>query len=264
MEQPDGSPRRYSALGLQLAALDFESAIDLLCAAPKAKMRIAVHFCTVNTVIAASSETSLSTVLNGSNAIVFPDGMPIVWLGRVSGKRVDRICGPDFMPALVARSRSFGYRHFLYGGADGVADELRRNLLLRFPGAKIVGTYSPPFRTLTRDEDQIVVDLINRSQPDFVWVGLGTPKQDFWIANHRDQLNASALLAVGAAFDFHSGRLTRAPVWMRGSGLEWLFRLMAEPRRLWRRYTISNIRFAALLARTAFESLLVTFRRTFG
>src|SRR5437868_5985096 len=106
-EQPDGSPRSYSALGLQLAALDFESAIDLLCAVPRSKMRISVHFCTVNTVVAASSETSLSTVLNGGNAIVFPDGMPIVWLGRVSGKRVDRICGPDFMPALVARSRSF-------------------------------------------------------------------------------------------------------------------------------------------------------------
>jgi len=160
---------------------------------------------------------------------------------------VSRVYGPDLMLALCEESKEKGYRHFFYGGAEGVADELAASLTERYPGLQVAGTYSPPFRPLTEDEDQQVVDLINRSGADIVWVGLGTPKQDFWVADHVGRLEAPVLLAVGAAFDFHSGRKRQAPRWMQRAGLEWLFRLLTEPRRLWYRYLVLNPLFIALV-----------------
>lgn len=179
--------------------------------------------------------------------LVAPDGMPLVWLGRLKGHRgIRRVCGPDLMPALCARSVVRGHRHFLYGGAPGVAERLATALRARFPGLQIVGVHTPPFRPLTADEDAQVVRTINESGADVVWVGLGSPKQEHWMAAHLGRLRAPVMLGVGAAFDFHAGTLRRAPVWMQRSGLEWLYRLAAEPRRLWRRYLLMAPRFVVL------------------
>jgi N-acetylglucosaminyldiphosphoundecaprenol N-acetyl-beta-D-mannosaminyltransferase len=187
--------------------------------------------------------------------------MPLVWVGRATGHDVERVCGPDLMPALIDRARATGARHFFYGGAPGVAERLAEKLGERYPGMIMAGTYSPPFRALTPEEDAAEVALINAAQPDFVWVGLGAPKQDLWVARQRPHLTAAALLAVGAAFDFHSGGLRRAPAWMQQRGLEWLYRLYAEPRRLARRYLVTNTRFVVLLIREASSRRLRGIRR---
>jgi len=180
--------------------------------------------------------------------LVTPDGMPLVWLSRLqSFHHVERVYGPDLMLALCERSVAKGYRHFFYGGAEGVPEQLASVLQKRFPGLQVAGTFSPPFRPLTADEDDRIVQMINAAAPDIVWVGLSTPKQERWMAGHRERLTAPVLIGVGAAFDFLTGRKPQAPRWMQRAGLEWLFRLLTEPRRLWRRYLINNPLFVALV-----------------
>jgi N-acetylglucosaminyldiphosphoundecaprenol N-acetyl-beta-D-mannosaminyltransferase len=179
--------------------------------------------------------------IHNAAGLVTPDGMPLVWLSRLMGfSHVERVYGPDLMLALCACSVTQGYRHFFYGGAPGVAEELVRRLQSRFPTLQVSGTYSPPFRPLTPAEDVAVVRRINAVQPDIVWVGISTPKQECWMIEHVGRLCAPVLIGVGAAFDFHAGVKRQAPRWMQQSGLEWLFRLMTEPRRLWRRYLLNN------------------------
>jgi N-acetylglucosaminyldiphosphoundecaprenol N-acetyl-beta-D-mannosaminyltransferase len=179
--------------------------------------------------------------IHSTAGLVTPDGMPLVWLSRRMGFRhVERVYGPDLLLAVCERSLAWGSCHFFYGGAPGVAETLARRLQSRFPGLRLAGTYSPPFRPLTLEEDQAVVERINAAQPDIVWVGMSTPKQERWMAEHVGRLSASVLVGVGAAFDFHAGLKRQAPRWMQTSGLEWLFRLLVEPRRLWRRYLINN------------------------
>ncbi len=170
--------------------------------------------------------------------LVVPDGMSVVWTLRWFGfPQVKRVCGPDLMSNLLERSIDKGYRHFLYGGRDWrkVAVALQH----RFPGLEIVGGYSPPFRPLTPEEDEQIVRYILSHQPDIVWVGLSTPKQELWMAEHVERLPGMVLIGVGAAFDFLSGAKRRAPIWMQKAGLEWFFRLLQEPRRLWRRYLLN-------------------------
>ena len=179
--------------------------------------------------------------------IVEPDGMPLVWLGRAEGQPVERVCGPDFMPALLQRGIPHGRTHFFYGGAPGVPEILAARLTRTYPGLRIAGTLSPPFRALSPAEQDSIVEQINAAEPDYVWVGLGTPKQDLWLATNRPRLNASALLAVGAAFDLFAGRRRRAPSWMQRTGTEWIYRLAMEPRRLGGRYTLVNARFIRLI-----------------
>jgi len=180
--------------------------------------------------------------------LVTPDGMPLLWLGRLRGfTHMNRVYGPDLMLQLCERSVAEGYRHYLYGGGEGIAQRLSEKLRERFPGIRMVGAHSPPFRPLTPEEDEEVVRRINVARPDIVWVGLGTPKQERWMEAHRDRLEASVLIGVGAAFDFHSGAKRQAPRWMQNSGLEWLFRLANEPRRLWRRYLVNNTWFVTLV-----------------
>jgi N-acetylglucosaminyldiphosphoundecaprenol N-acetyl-beta-D-mannosaminyltransferase len=182
--------------------------------------------------------------IHNSAGLVTPDGMPLVWLSRMHGhEHVERVYGPDLMLALCGRSGSRGYRHFLYGGAGVVPALLTARLPQRFPRLIIVGRYSPPFRPLTAEEDADVVRMINESGADIVWVGLSTPKQERWMREHVGRLEAAALIGVGAAFDFHAGVKKQAPRWMQRNGLEWLFRLGSEPRRLWKRYLINNPRF---------------------
>ena len=183
-----------------------------------------------------------------SAAMVAPDGMPLVWLLRYYGYRqADRVCGPDLMPALFRDSEKRGHRHFLYGSSETTLALLRQRLSSDYPGAKVVGHFSPPFRPLTAEEDREVDDLINAADPDIVWVGLSTPKQERWMAAHRAALKAPVLIGVGAAFDMMAGTVRRAPRFIRRTGCEWMFRLAQEPRRLCRRYLEVNSRFAMML-----------------
>lgn len=187
--------------------------------------------------------------IHNAAGMVTPDGMPLVWLSRAAGFRtVERVYGPDLMLGFCRLSQSKGYRHFLYGGADGVPERLAHHLKERFPGLRIVGSHSPPFRPLSREEDEREVRMINEAEPDVIWVGLSTPKQERWMASHVGRLRASVLVGVGAAFDFHAGLKRQAPGWMQRSGLEWLFRLLSEPSRLWRRYLINNPLFVGSVA----------------
>ncbi len=251
---------KFDLLGVGVSAITFDAAIQELLDAAASGRRLQVHFCSVHTLVEASADPTLRDALNRAE-LVAPDGVPLVWLGRLRRQAMERVCGPDLMPVLIDQSRVRGHSHYFYGGAEGVAERLAETFTERFPGLRVAGTYSPPFRPLTAEEDAAVVARINEANPDYVWVGLGSPKQDHWVAEHRDQLNAAALLAVGAAFDFHGNGLRRAPVWMRRSGLEWLYRFGSEPRRLWRRYTVVNLRFMALLGRDAVRSLARRARR---
>jgi N-acetylglucosaminyldiphosphoundecaprenol N-acetyl-beta-D-mannosaminyltransferase len=174
--------------------------------------------------------------------------MPLVWLGKwKSQTKVSRVYGPDLMLALCQLSIKPGFSHYFYGGAPGVPELLAEKLQQQFPGLKVAGVCSPPFQTLTPAEDRRLIDQINQSGADIVWVGLGTPKQDLWMSEHRQQLSASVLIGVGAAFDFHTGRIPQAPAWMQQIGLEWLFRLWQEPKRLWYRYLVYNPLFIILV-----------------
>jgi len=211
------------------------------------QMRQYVCVCTVHTVMECQKDRKMSQAVNQAG-LATPDGMPLVWLsGKMSPEAVERVYGPDLMLALCDLSVTQGYKHFFYGGVAGVADLLAEKLQQRFPGLKITGTYSPPFRPLTDEEDAHIIKAINKSNPDIIWVGLGTPKQDLWMAQHRNQLAAPVLIGVGAAFDFHTGRIAQAPKWMQNAGLEWLFRLWQEPQRLWYRYLVYNPLFILLV-----------------
>jgi N-acetylglucosaminyldiphosphoundecaprenol N-acetyl-beta-D-mannosaminyltransferase len=179
--------------------------------------------------------------VTGVHGVMESQRDPLVWLSRFHGqRRTTRVYGPDLMLALCERSIATGYRHFFYGGSDRVAEKLVQRLERRFPGLAIAGVHSPPYRSLTSGEDDEIVRHINGTKPDIVWVGLGTPKQEHWMAQHVQRLTASALIGVGAAFDFHAGVKAQAPRWMQRSGLEWLFRMASEPRRLGRRYLVNN------------------------
>jgi len=197
----------------------------------------------VHGVMESQSDEDLREIHN-SAGLVTPDGMPLVWLSRWRGARqVQRVYGPDLMLELCQRSVGRGYRHFFYGGAEGVADLLASRLEKRFPGLVVAGTFCPPFRPLTDAEDEEIIRRIRAAEPDLVWVGLSTPKQERWMRSHVDRLGEAVLLGVGAAFDFHAGLKPQAPSWMQRIGLEWLFRMLSEPRRLGPRYLVNNPKF---------------------
>jgi len=196
----------------------------------------------------AQHDAALKEVLNSADLVV-PDGMPLVWLGRWRGFGLKRrVYGPELMLEFCRATASKGYRHFFYGGAPGVAGELAGRLRRQFPSLQVVGTYSPPFRPVTPEEDAQVAHMICEARPDVLWVGLSTPKQERWMSEHRDRLDAPVMVGAGAAFDLNTGRVKQAPRWMREHGLEWFWRLLAEPRRLWRRYLIGGAEFVWLVA----------------
>lgn len=240
---PDSSS--FELLGVRISAAPFAEVLETVLQAPDREDRLSLHFATAHTLVEAQRNTELRNAL--AKGVVEPDGMPLVWLGGRAGLRVQRVCGPDFMPAVIQRGVEAGRTHFFYGGAPGVPEVLAARLTARYPGMRVAGTLSPPFRPLASQEAESIVAEINAAEPDYVWVGLGTPKQDLWIAANRARLRAPVLLAVGAAFDFHAGRRRRAPRWMQHSGTEWIYRLLTEPRRLARRYTATNLRFVRLV-----------------
>lgn len=238
---------RYTLLGISVSVLQLETAVDTMLCWIKTGQRQYAVVSNVYTLMKCQEEPALRSIVNNAG-MVTPDGMPLVWLGRLLGfQSIDRVYGPNLLLAFSEQAQHCGYTCFLYGGEVGVAEELAAVLQSRFPALKIVGTYTPPFDPLTPDEEQHIIEIINAANPDVVWVGLGTPKQDYWVSRFRGVLNASVLIGIGAAFNIHTGRIPQAPDWMQRSGMEWLFRLMVEPRRLWKRYLIYNPLFIVLL-----------------
>ena len=231
-------------LGVDLALTDYEHTLDWMDAAIAADARSYVCVAAVHTVMASREDAALQAAVQGSDFTV-PDGQPLVWALNLLGHSLkDRVYGPELMDRACARAARTGKRFYLYGGRNpGALAELTRILRLRHPGLKIVGGYAPPFRPLTEAEESAVVADIERCRADVVWVGIGVPKQELWMARMRERLSAPILVGVGAAFDFHAGLVPQAPPAMQRFGLEWLFRLFQEPRRLWRRYLRYNPRF---------------------
>ena len=244
----DSAAAKQVLLGIWISAFDLPTAVAQMAEAVIAGRRCYVSTCPVYTLMQGHERPDVRAALNGADWVT-PDGMPVVWALRALGAGgVGRVYGPDLMLALSELSAARGYRQFYVGGAPGVADELGRVLAARFPGLSVAGAVAPPFRPLTAAERGALVAQINAAQPHIVWVGLGSPKQDLWMAEFRPDLAAPLLVGVGAAFDFLTGRQRQAPRWAQRSGLEWLFRLLSDPGRLWRRYMIYNPRFILQLA----------------
>jgi len=195
---------------------------------------------TVHNVMESQRDPAFRAIHNAAG-MVTPDGVPLVWTGRLQGySNISRVYGPDLLLECCERFLLQQCRHFFYGAGEGVPERLAARLASRFPGLVVAGTFSPPFRPLSPQEDEEIVEMINATKPDIVWVGLGAPKQERWMSEHLGRVNASVLVGVGAAFDFHAGLKPQAPRWMQRSGLEWFFRLLTEPRRLARRYLVNN------------------------
>jgi len=202
----------------------------------------------VHGVMEAQVDSQLRATLKGSFLTV-PDGMPTVWVGRLQGhRRMRRVDGPTFMLEFCRHSVSRGFRHFLYGGNEGVAEQLASNLRRRFPGLHIVGTCTPPFRPLDADEERNLAATLSACKPDVIWLGMSTPKQERFMAQYVERLDTKLMIGVGAAFDIHTGRIKDAPTWIKAAGLQWLHRLVQEPRRLWKRYLVNNPIFVLCIA----------------
>ena len=227
---------RYNVLGVGVSALTFMQARDLVLGARGASRLGYVCLGTAHGLTEARADPALRRIYN-SSWLTTPDGMPLVWLGPPG---VERVYGPDLMRAVCDAGRSTGLTHYFDVGAPGVAKTLREKLCARFPGLKVTGTFAPPFRPLEAGEVAALHADVARARPDIIWVGLGTPKQERFMAEHGRTLAAGLLIGVGAAFDFHSGRVRQAPRWIQRSGFEWLFRLGTEPRRLGPRYLMTN------------------------
>jgi N-acetylglucosaminyldiphosphoundecaprenol N-acetyl-beta-D-mannosaminyltransferase len=237
-------------LGIPLALIDYAGTLDWIDAAAEHGHRGYLCVAAVHTVMACQDDPALEAAVLSADFTV-PDGTPLVWALRMLGHPLEgRVYGPDLMEAACARAVKTGRRFYLYGGRNpGALAQLARQLRLRHPGLQIVGGQAPPFRALTAAEEERVAADINGSGADVVWVGIGVPKQEKWMAHMRERLDAPVLIGVGAAFDFHAGLIPQAPAWMQRRGMEWAFRLAHEPRRLWRRYLTYNPRFVAGFAR---------------
>ncbi|HEY7074258.1 MAG TPA: WecB/TagA/CpsF family glycosyltransferase [Solirubrobacteraceae bacterium] len=244
------APATAEVLGVALALTDYEGTLDWIEQAVAGGHRGYVCVAATHTVTATREDPALRAAIRGADFTV-PDGQPLVWALRALGHRLeDRVYGPDLMDLACARAARSGQRFYLYGGRDaGALDELARRLEQRHPGLQIGGGHAPPFRELTDAEEDAIAAEIDRCGADVVWVGIGVPKQEKWMARMRDRLAAPVLVGVGAAFDFHAGLIPQAPGWMQRAGLEWLYRLAHEPRRLWRRYLHYNPRFVTGFAR---------------
>jgi N-acetylglucosaminyldiphosphoundecaprenol N-acetyl-beta-D-mannosaminyltransferase len=248
--RPASGAETIEVLGVPLARIDYDGVLDWTDAMVAARERGYVCVAATHTVMASREDPELrAAVLRAS--LTVPDGQPLVWAMNALGARLEaRVYGPTLMERAMERAAQTGTRHFLYGGRNhGALVQLAYNLRSRHPGVKIVGGHVPPFRPLTAAEEDAVIAEIDRSGADVVWVGIGVPKQEKWMAAMRERLQAPVLVGVGAAFDFHAGLVPQAPNWMQEAGLEWAFRLGAEPRRLWRRYLRNNPRFVTGFAR---------------
>jgi N-acetylglucosaminyldiphosphoundecaprenol N-acetyl-beta-D-mannosaminyltransferase len=244
--EPVAAPETAEVLGVPLALTDYEGTLDWIDETVARGRGGYVCASATHLVMATQDDPELREAVLGSDLVV-PDGQPLVWALKALGHEIDdRVYGPDLMDRACQRAARTGRRMYLYGGrSHGALVQLTRNLRLRYPGLKIVGGYAPPFRELTDAEKTDVAADINRSGAEVVWVGIGVPKQEKWMGDMSGRLPRCVLVGVGAAFDFHGGLIPQAPAWMQRNGLEWVFRLAHEPRRLWRRYLRYNPRFVA-------------------
>jgi N-acetylglucosaminyldiphosphoundecaprenol N-acetyl-beta-D-mannosaminyltransferase len=246
--RPSGSDR-VNILGVGAMPLDLDKAVAMLEQWRIERRREYVCLISVHGLVVAQRDPTIRSALNHCG-LAAEDGMPLVWWSRLTGfSQARRVCGSDLLDEVCAYGVSRKYRHYFYGASPRVLELLVDRLQRRHPGLIVAGYRSPPFRPLTPAEQADDIAAINEARPDFVWVGLGMPKQERWMVEHLGKIDATALLGVGAAFDFHAGTKPRAPIWMQRSGLEWLFRLLTEPRRLAHRYVIDNALFIAYTLR---------------
>ena len=239
---------RVNILGVGVHAIDMKQAVEQACGAIDGGRKGYVCVTGVHGIMEAQTDPQFRSILNHS-LLTTPDGMPTVWIGRLRGfSGMRRVFGPDLMLEMCKISIQKGYTHFLYGGAPGVAEALQESLTRKFPGLKVVGTYTPPFRSLNSEEEASLRERISDVRPDVIWIGLSTPKQERFMAQYLPLLDTKLMFGVGAAFDVHTGRIQDAPDWIKNSGLQWFHRLCQEPRRLWKRYLINNPRFVFKMA----------------
>jgi N-acetylglucosaminyldiphosphoundecaprenol N-acetyl-beta-D-mannosaminyltransferase len=235
-------------LGVGVDAIDPKQAIAIVHAALQSGRKGYVCVTGVHGIMEAQKDREFLSILN-SALLVTPDGMPTVWVGRMQGHpQMARVFGPDLMLDICRTSVSWGSRHFLYGGQEGVVEKLTANLRTLCPGINVVGTYTPPFRPLSPWEKSELIAKVAVAQPDIIWVGLSTPKQEKFMAEFLPLLSTKLMIGVGAAFDLHTGRIQDCDEWVKHAGLQWLHRLSQEPRRLWKRYLINNPKFLLAIA----------------
>lgn len=229
-------------MGVDIAAIDMEWLLEYLNRNVKNLSGDYICVSNVHTTVTAYENQEYCKVQNGG-IMAIPDGGPLSSVGRKRGfKNMKRTTGPSLMGEIFKISAAEGYRHYFYGSTDETLEKLYSVLTELYPGIQIAGMYSPPFRPMTEDEDRAIVERINETKPDFVWVGLGAPKQEKWMAAHQGRVEG-LMIGVGAGFDYHAGNIERAPEWMQKSNLEWVYRLMQDPKRLFGRYWHTNTKF---------------------
>ncbi len=239
---------RANVLGVGVHAIDLPHAASIIESAVREGTMGYVCVTSVHGVMEAQRDSEFRDILNQA-FLVTPDGMPTVWVGRMQGNSgMRRVFGPDLMLEVCRRSAQTGVRHFLYGGKPGIAEELAEHLRHRFPGIKIVGTFTPPFRPLGPSELYALERQLETALPDIIWVGLSTPKQEKFMAANFRRFSCKFMIGVGAAFDIHTGHVKDAPQWIKNAGLQWVHRLYQEPGRLWKRYLVNNSAFLAALS----------------
>ena len=240
-------------LGVKVSVTDLEAAVQTIDRWIQDKAPTYVCVAPVSTIMEAQDDAQFRNIVNTAG-MVTPDGMPLVWTGQWRGeKSIGRTYGPDLMLALCGHGEAKGYRHFLYGANEATNKRLIAHLKDLFPKINIVGHWAPPMREKEQLEDPAIIKMIDNTAPDILWIGLGCPKQEYWMHHHRPKMEVPVMIGVGAAFDFLSGVKKQAPRWMQRAGLEWAFRLGAEPGRLWRRYLIGNSRFLWLMCKSQFN-----------
>jgi N-acetylglucosaminyldiphosphoundecaprenol N-acetyl-beta-D-mannosaminyltransferase len=239
--------KRFSVLGVGISAINMQQALLTMDSWIKTRAPHYVCVTPAHSVMACYDDPDLRKIYNASG-LCTPDGMPMVWLAHWAGYReVERVYGPDLLLAACQHSLDHGYSHYFFGGADEVTKKLVESLQTRFPGLQVAGWESPPFRPLTAEEEQGAIQRIRTARPDFLWVSLGSPRQESWLARYHKEIEVPVQIGVGAAFDFLSGFKPQAPRWIQRSGFEWLYRLFSEPGRLWRRYLMNYPRFIILV-----------------
>lgn len=229
-------------MGVNLAAINMEWLIDFTKKNIKKLSGNYLCVSNVHTTVMSFDDKAYCAVQNGG-IMAIPDGGPLSSVGRKRGfTQMERTTGPDYLKEMLKISEKEGYRHFFYGSTEETLEKLREHLSEKYPNLQVAGMYSPPFRALSNEEDQKIIEMINESHADFVWVGLGAPKQEYWMADHQDKIRGF-MVGVGAAFDYLAGNIARAPMWMQKANLEWLYRLLQEPKRLFKRYFYTNAKF---------------------
>lgn len=242
--------KKMNMLGINMDCLSYKDAFRMFdrWLSDKESRSHSLALINVNCCVSALFDRSLLRLYNSADMVGI-DGMPFVkWARAFYNKNSDHLNAPDLMLEVSGKAKERGYTFFLYGGTPDAPDKIEKYLHERFEGICVVGKYSPPFRPLTKEEDIAVCSMINNARPDFLWVGLGSPKQDVWISEHREKIKGTIMVASGATFDFFSGRIKQAPAWIREAGFEWLYRLTHDFRRLWLRYTVYNFIFVVMFA----------------